>query len=318
MTKSQLMNNVTRTFHKVGFQLKKHSPEILIVAGVVGTVTSAVLACKATTKVSAVLDKAKEDVEGIHDTLEKPEMAKRYEEEYGTKYTIEEGKKDLTVVYAQTGLKFVKLYGPSVILGALSLTAIISSNQILRKRNVALAAAYATVDKGFKEYRGRVVERFGKELDRELRYNLKSKEIEETIVDEDGNEKTVKSTITVMEEGSYSTLARCFDDSCAGWKDDHESNRWFLIQQQRYLNEKLKAKGYITLNEVYEALGFDITREGAYIGWVYDPDNLVGCNHIDFGMFDVWKESPRDFINGHSKYIMLDFNVDGDVFELMP
>ena len=44
MTKTQIINSVTRGLHKVGFQLKKHSPEILVVAGVVGTVASAVMA----------------------------------------------------------------------------------------------------------------------------------------------------------------------------------------------------------------------------------------------------------------------------------
>lgn len=318
MTKLQLMNSVTRTVHKVGFQLKKHSPEILIVAGVVGTVTSAVLACKATTKVSAVLEKAKEDVDGIHSVLEKPELGEIYEKDYGKKYTVEQSKKDLAVVYAQTGFKLVKLYAPSVILGALSLTAIVSSNQILRKRNVALAAAYATVDKGFKEYRGRVVERFGKELDRELLYNLKSKEIEEVIVDEEGNEKTVKTTITTIDGEQYSSFARCFDNNCPGWDRDPERTRFFLTQQQNYLNEKLKARGWMTLNEVYESLGFDITEEGATIGWVYDDKNPVGDNYIDFGMFNVYRENARDFVNGYVKYIMLDFNTDGNIFELLP
>ena len=56
MKKIELLNSVTRSFHKVGFQLKKHSPEILVVAGVIGTVASAVMACKATTKVNAILD----------------------------------------------------------------------------------------------------------------------------------------------------------------------------------------------------------------------------------------------------------------------
>ena len=56
---NNLVENATRTMHKVGFKLKKHSPEILVVTGVIGTVASAVMACKATTKLSEVMDNAK-------------------------------------------------------------------------------------------------------------------------------------------------------------------------------------------------------------------------------------------------------------------
>ena len=100
-------------------------------------------------------------------------------------YSSEDAKKDLAIVYVQTGVKFAKLYGPSVVLGALSITSILASNNILRKRNVALGAAYAAIDKGFKEYRSRVIERFGEEVDRELKYNLKAKKFDETVIDEE-------------------------------------------------------------------------------------------------------------------------------------
>ena len=174
MNKTELMTNVTRTIKRTGFKIKKYSPEILIVAGVIGTVTSAVMACKATTKVSEILDKAKEDIDSVKECREKSNNNDLPENEV---YTEEDSKKDLTIIYAQTGVKFAKLYAPSVVLGALSLTAIISSHNILRKRNVALAAAYMTVDKSFKDYRGRVAERFGTDAEREIRYNIKAKDI---------------------------------------------------------------------------------------------------------------------------------------------
>ena len=170
MKKFDILNNAGRTFHKVGFKLKKHSPGILITAGVIGTVASGVMACRATTKLSGILESAKNDIDVIHHSVE-------HADELPEEYTVEDSKKDLTIVYVQTGVKILKLYLPSIALGALSLTAIVTSNNILRKRNVALAAAYATVDKSFKDYRKRVVERFGEELDRELKYNIKAKEI---------------------------------------------------------------------------------------------------------------------------------------------
>lgn len=305
-------SSIARTFHKTGFQLKKHSPEILIVAGTVGVVASAVMACKATTKLSGILEKAKNDIDTIHECTENPELLPE-----GTKYTAEDSKKDLTIVYAKTGLELVKLYAPAVTLGALSLGAIISSNNILRKRNVALAAAYTAVDKGFKEYRGRVVERFGKELDRELRYNIKAREIEEKVVDKDGKEKVVKKTVQVADLNEPSVYARCFDETCLGWDRDPEYNLFFIRQRQEEANKRLRLEGYLYLNDVYEMLGFQKSKAGQIVGWVYDEEFPNGDNYIDFGIYDLNDEQKRNFVNGLEQSIWLDFNVDGNIYDLM-
>lgn len=323
MAKFELMNNVTRTFGKLNFQIKKHSPEILVVAGVVGVVTSAVMACKATTKVNDILEESKTKVDQIHGVLADDSKRFKEVEENGemTKvevYSEEDGKKDLAIVYVQTAAKFAKLYGPSIVLGALSITSILASNNILRKRNVALAAAYATVDKSFKDYRSRVVERFGKELDRELKYNLKSQEIEETVVDEKGKEQTVKKTVnTVNTNHFFSDYAKFFDDGCTGWTKDPEMNRFFLLRQQDQANERLKSIGYLFLNDVYEMLGIPKTKAGQIVGWVYDTNKPNGDNYVDFGIFNAYSEQARDFVNGYERTILLDFNVDGNILDLI-
>lgn len=314
---NNITNNFTRTFHKAGIQLKKHSPEILVVAGVVGTVTSTVMACKATTKVNDVLDESKVELEKIHSAAERLENGEELLCNDGSKYTEERNKKDLAIVYTQSAIKVAKLYAPSVILGALSITAILSSNNILRKRNVALAAAYTAVDKSFKEYRGRVVERFGKELDHELRYNVKAKEFEEKITDEKGKEKIVKKTVEVSELDKYSDYAKFFDEGCAGWSKDPEKNLFFLKRQQDYANEVLKAKGYLFLNDVYEMLGIPRTKAGQVVGWIYDEKNPIGDNIVDFGIYDTNKASNRLFVNGYERTILLDFNVDGNILDLI-
>jgi hypothetical protein len=310
MNKTEIMNQVSRTFNKVGFQLKQHSPEILVVAGVVGTVASAVMACKATLKVNDVLEEPKQTIEKIHIAVENGET------EAGLPYNVEDSKKDLAIVYVQTGVKLAKLYAPAIAVGALSIAGILKSNNILKKRNVALAAAYTAVDKSFKEYRSRVVERFGEELDKELKYNIKAKEVEEIVVDEYGNEKVEKTTVMVANPGK-SEFAVCFDETCEGWTRDAEANKRFLIAQQNYLNQKLQTRGYVLLNEVYEALGFQKTKAGHVVGWVYDEEHPNGDNFIDFFMFDLYDENKRAFANGYEKSIWLDFNVDGNVYDLI-
>lgn len=304
------MSKLTRTLNRVGLKLKKHSPEILVVTGVVGTVASAVMACKATTKIDEVLAETKENVEKTKDYVEKKGFSEQY--------TEEDYKKDLTIFYAKGGLELVKLYAPSVALGALSITAILSGHNVLRKRNVALAAAYATVEKGFKEYRGRVVERFGEELDRELKYNIKAKEVEETTVDEKtGEEKVTKKTVNVADPNNYSTYARFFDDGCTGWTKDPEYNLMFLKNQQRYANDLLKSRGHLFLNEVYDMLGIPRTKAGQVVGWIYDEEYPNGDNFVDFGIYDLYNEKARDFVNGYERTILLDFNVDGDIMNLI-
>ena len=312
MAKLEIVNTMSRSLHRVGFKLKKHSPEILVGAGIVGVVTSGVMACKATTKLDEILEEPKEKIEKIHELMENPDMVPE-----GKEYTEEDGKKDLTIMYTQSALKVAKLYAPAVAVGTISIAAILGGHHILRKRNFALAAAYATIDKGFKEYRGRVIERFGEELDKELKYNLKAKEIEETVVNEDGTETTVKKTVNVANLSDYSDYAKFFDDGCNGWTKDPEFNLMFLKDQQRYANDLLKSKGHLFLNEVYDMLGIQRTQAGQIVGWIYDEKHPVGDNFVDFGIYNVYNEANRNFVNGYERTILLDFNVDGDILNLI-
>lgn len=308
--KTELISTMTRAVCKVGFELKKHSPEILAAAGVIGTVTSAVMACKATTKLSGILDKAKEDIETIHE-------AEQYPENLAEEYTPEDAKKDLAIVYVQTGVKLLKLYGPAIALGALSLTGMLTSNHILRQRNIALAAAYTAVDTGFKKYRGRVIERFGEEMDKELRYNVKAKEIEEVVIDEKGEETVVKKTVMVADPNEYSEFARCFMEGSSGWDPDPEYRLMYLKSQQNAANERLKARTYLFLNEVYEMLDIPPTKAGQSVGWIYDEKHPVGDNFVDFGIYNTNNPKCRDFVEGTEPAIWLDFNVDGPILNYL-
>ena len=309
MNMNSIMTTLTRSLFRSGLKLKKHSPEILLVAGIVGAVTSAVMACKATLKANDIVEESRTQIDTIHEVSENPEMAEKYSEE--------DKKKDLAIVYTQTAVKFIKLYGPSVLLGVASLGCMVGSNRILNKRNVALAAAYATVDKGFKEYRGRVIERFGKELDKELRYNIKAQEFEKVTVDDNGNETVTTETVDVADPNHYSPYAIVFDDGNTGWDKDPELTKFFLIQQQNYANDLLKSRGHLFLNEVYDMLGAKRTKAGAQVGWVYDEKNASGDNFVDFGIFDINNPKARDFVNGYERVIILDFNVDGVILDLI-
>lgn len=316
---NELTNIATRAFHNVGFQLKKHSPEILVVTGIVGTVASTVLACKATTKLHAVLDDTKEKIDMFHQGAEDGRVQSVVEGEVVVvDYTEEDCTRDITVTYAKTGIELAKLYGPAIVVGAVSVASILAGYNILHKRTLAYAAAYTAADTTLKQYRSRVIDRFGEKLDKELLYNIKTKEIEETVVNEDGTESTVKKTVEVAEsapaQGFYSF---CFDETANGWVRDAERNKFFLMRQQDYANEMLKANGRVFLNEVLDLVGINRCPAGQHVGWVLDSE--TGDGYIDFGIFDIRCEANRRFVNGLEKSIWLNFNVDGDImYSLTP
>ena len=302
--KTEIMKSVNGVASKTVMKLKKHSPEILVMAGIAGTVVSAVLACKATTKVAEILDETKGTLDTIHEGMETGAIN-------GQEYTTEDGKKDTVVVYAQTGMKLAKLYAPAIILGTLSITSILASNNILRKRNVALGAAYAAIDKSFKEYRGRVIERFGEQVDTELKYGIKAKKFEEIEVDpETGKEKKVKKTVMVADPNLQSDYAVYFDSKSRNYETNPDYNRMFLKAQQAFVNDKLQTRGHLFLNEVLDDLDLPRTPAGQIVGWTKDgPDG-----YVNFRIVEVERETED---GRHEPALLLDFNVEGNIWEKM-
>ena len=318
MDKTKIANSVTRTFHKGGFWIKKHSPQILTVVGSVGVVAGMVMVGKATTKINPILEETKENVERVRTGAERGEVKAVVNGEVTmVPYSEKDAQKDHTIYYAQGALKLAKLYAPAIMVCGAGLACLWGANNILNKRNAALTAAYATAHQSLKDYRGRVIERFGKDLDRELMYNIKAQEIEETVANEDGTEQVVKKTVDVAHPDYNSIYARFFDETCKGWTRSAEDNLRFLKMTQSWANRKLQAEGCLYLNDVYTALGIPKTKAGHVVGWIYDEAHPVGDNFVDFGIYDLYNEKARDFVNGYEKSILLDFNVDGNVWELM-
>ena len=302
---------------KLGAAIKKHSPEILMVAGAAGAVTSTILACRATLKVTDILEEAKTSIDAVHEVQNNPEISEE-------RYSKKDAKKDLTIIYAQTAIKTIKLYAPSVILGTLSITAMFTSNNILRKRNVALAAAYATVDTAFKEYRKRVVNKYGEEIDKALLNGTESKKIEEEITDEEtGKVKKVKKTVEVSHIEGCSPYAIYYDKfTSLSCERNEDYNDMVLRGAQNYMNDILRVKGFITLLEVLEYLNLDKVAEpkeydrmkkaAMVVGWKYEKENPVGDNRV---LFTITKTN-RELEDGSiSPTRIIDFNVDGNIYD---
>lgn len=310
-----IKNNATKMAKTIKIKAIKNSPELLLAAGTIGIIASAVIACKETLKVNDILDEAKENIEKIHDCQEMVKDGEVKEE----KYTPDNAKKDLSTCYIQTGVKLVTLYSPAIVLGAASFAGIFASHHIMKQRNAALATAFAASANEFKKYRDRVISEYGEEAEHKIRYNLKSKEIIEETTDKKGKKKKEKKT--VLEAGDnpneYSEFARFFDEGSEHWEKNAEYNLAFLKAEQAYANDKLKVDGYLFLNDVYERLGIPETSIGQLVGWIYNEDNPVGDNFVDFGIYNTEREVVRNFVNGYEPVILLDFNVDGAVWDLI-
>ena len=295
---------VSKTAAKAVMKTKKHSPEILIVTGIVGAITSTVIACKATTKVGQILDESKETLDVIHEGMKTGEIR-------GVDYSEEDGKKDTVKVYAQTGLKIAKLYAPAVIVGAASITSILASHNILKKRNVAISAAYAAVDKSYKDYRNRVIERYGEQVDEEMKYGIKAKKIEATETDpETGKEKKVKKVVKATDPNLQSDYAVYFDSRSRCCEKNMDYNRMFLKAQEAYANQLLRSRGHVFLNEILDSLDLPRTPAGQIVGWTKNgPDG-----YITFRTTEVDRELPD---GSFEPALLLDFNVEGNIWEKM-
>ena len=294
------------------FKLKKHSPEILFVLGVAGVVVGTVKACKATTKLSATLNAHKEELDAIHTASEEGVIATLDKNGVAIdeEYTEKDAKKDTTIVYTKMGLDVVKIYAPAVIITTLSIAALTTSHVILKSRNLSIATAYAALDKSYKDYRQRVKDRFGPEIERELRYNIQTKAIERTETDEKGKERKVVECVKSFEgiaDGDYSKI---FDECNPNWQRDATFNREWLEIQQVNANKKLETQGYLFLNDVLEALGYEPTKAGQVVGWLYNKHNKDYQDIVDFGMYQL-DSAHQSFLDGFEKSVLLDFNVRG-------
>lgn len=292
---------IVKTFTKVagrtGLKLQKHSPEILIAAGITGIVVGTIMACRATRKLDEVMEEQQKEKTYLEDFYWEGEIDHK------------EYQKNLAKVYVTTGLKIAKLYAPAVTMEVAAIGCVLGAHGIMKKRNVALMAAYKAVEQSFNDYRQRVIEEFGEEKDYDLKHGIQHEKVK---VDEDG--KKVTKTLNKADPNNISQYARFFDAASKEWQGIPEYDLMFLKSQQNYMNDLLHARGHVFLNEVYDALGLERSRAGAVVGWVLTKD---GDNYVDFGIFDGDRPRTRAFVNGTEENILLDFNVDGVIYDLI-
>lgn len=295
--------NVKGYISRTSLQVKKYSPEILTVVGVVSFIGTVFVACKQTLKADDILDNHRREMDKIE---EAKEVAKDDE------YTENDAAKDKLNVIAHTAVGFAKLYAPAAGLGVISLTSFLAANRILKARYLGAVAAFNLVSEAFDKYRSKVIEEGGVDLDRHYMYGAERSKIDIVECDENGKTKKHKEVIETIESvNNKSPYSRFFDSSCADWDKNPEFNMMFLKAQEAIAQRMLEERGHLFLNEVYDLLGFERTGVGAVVGWVYG----MGDNFVDFGLYDQDNEATRRFVNGLENVILLDFNVDGVIYD---
>lgn len=298
MTFRTIANAITSKAGTKLLSVQTHSPKLMFAAGVVGVVGTVVLACRATMKLEDVLEDHEKMLYNVNE----------HEAHATNKYDNYDQAR--LGVYIKTAGRITKLYAPAVGVGLLSVAALTGSHIMLTNRNTALTAALVATDKAYKAYRDRVRAELGDAKDREFRYGAKDVEI----VEETSEGPVTKMIKRYDDSVPPSQYAKIFDEGNENWERNPESNLLFLRAQQQYATDRLRSRGYLFLNDVYDSLGLKKTRAGQIVGWSVDK----GDDFVDFGVFDVNREDARDFVNGWNSRVLLDFNVAGPILNSLP
>lgn len=304
---SKVSTSAAKFAGKAEFTIKKNSPEILLGAGIVGFVGTIVLACKATCRADEVLEFHRRKIKDINDAKEIADA----DPEGEMSYDVEIYRQDKAIRYLKTTGNLAKLYAPTIAVGTLSLACILTSRNIMQKRYLGVVAAYNGLSAAFEEYRKRVRDEYGEGLDKHFRYGTTYEEL--PVYDENGKKTKEKEQVEKTETGMVipnDDSCRFFDSSNPNWDKNPTFSMMWLRGQQNILNDILHTRGHVFLNEVYDALGFEHTPQGAVLGWIDGGDD----NYIDFGLYDSKKENVRRFVNGLDNVIMLEFNHDGVIW----
>lgn len=316
------LNNLTATVNKSAgklvFWTKRNSPELLCISAIFTAAASIVLACKATTKVNEVLKESNERINDIHTCMKDEDLIDNGD------YSKKQARKDLILIYSKTGLKLIKLYAPSIFSFSLSVAAIFGSHKIMKGRNLALAAAYSTIESGYRNYRERVKNKFGEEIEKEIFYDIHEETIKVKKKDENGNDIEIEETVKVPHynhEDDCNVLL--FDTANKNWEKSGRLNLDFLLMQEKFLNQKFRTYGYLFLYEVYDALGVDLStidirkRQASHVlGWIYDPEDNTRDNYVSFGLHDELgnlNQKALDMSMYGERNVFLEFNTDGDI-----
>lgn len=296
---------------------KKHGPQILIIAGIVGNAVATVMACKQTLTAKNIINDHKERRDEVEDAKEicrreikiydiatgkddkhVTNQAPCSEEDYNKycEYLDKGSKKEILKVYALTGFKFIRHYALPIALIVGSTSAIGAGTGMLTKKVNRLTGSLATLSAVFSGYRERVKEAIGEEAENRIFTNEQVKTRKYKDVDDDGNEVEKEETI-ITTDGRYDPYAIKLDRNSWLYAENIRDTLVNIKRAQQRLTEQLIGKGDLILNEVYDYIGpYKKTEDGAIVGWKHSHDPFeqeqYGDGYVSFGIFsNVDKDS---------------------------
>ena len=287
---------------RAAFKMSKPAPQIMVGLGVVGVVAAGVWACKKSFDLKDSVEEYKDQVDKIDEMLEDPVVD----------YDPALAKSDKRKLAVHTVATVGKAYAGPVVLGAVSIASILGGHHIEHKRYIGAAAAWAASQADYEALLDRIKRDHGEDEMKRLKYDLQ--DVVESYSETNENGETVEGVRKYkMASNPPSLYARFFDESCAEWRQDPVHNMMFLKQVEKEANKTLQNRGFITLNEVYQALGLPQNIQyGNEAGWVHG----AGDSQVDFGLGDGYDDpAKRAFINGYETVILLDFNCLGRIRE---
>lgn len=300
--------------------VRKSSPELLVVAGTLSFFATLFAMHKTTLKTKDIVDGVNEELELINNTKEIHEV----NGEELIEYTDEDRAEDIRIVKKHAAGKVIKAALPTVLLAAATISCFWGADYIRKQRHAALFAAAEMTLKSYNSYRNGVIEKYGKEVDNELKYKLFNDTVDiEEYNEESGKTKKVKKKIKRTNYDGYSDFARMFDENNDLFQKNVNVNGKepsygvYNLKQvtdlEREANEKLRKNGFLTINEVYDMLHFEKTIAGRDAGWIWDINDptCVEGSHISFGILgNKSEEDIRAILIGIDSSFILDFNID--------
>lgn len=256
-------------------KIEKYKPEICVYSGIGMMATGTAAAVVATNKTGKILD-----------DLDEQKML--IAELHIDQEAIDVETKKASV---KAGLKIAGAYTPAALLTVGGALSILKGFNIIKGRYAGVCTALAIAQQQVEEYRAKVSETVGEETERKILENSQEKKEE-------------------SDRPSKSIYQCWFDERSDEYRnDDANWNYAYVSSVKAYYNEVLQTRGHVFLNEVYSSLGLPTTSEGQVLGWLKDGK---GDGYIDFGIDTL---DTKDFTEGLTTRVLLDFNVDGVVFD---
>lgn len=292
-----------KTLSSFGRVIVKNKPRVFMIGGMTASALGTISACSATYKhFDKIMNKTKKRMDNA-DKTKNP------------------GREKFKATMCCVG-EIAKAYAVPAALIGLGYAGIGYANHLHEVQEKNLSEALTTVGAAYTALKSRMEEKLGKEEANDVRFGATESVEEVEVEDKNGKKKKeekVEKKIDQLTGLEASPFAKFFDPASRCFSDAEdvtaraEYNLEFLRRMEWECDQILKRKGYLLLSEVYEKLDIPLTKASLYAGWIYNSEDNISDDYVDFGIYDKSKWNNRRFVNGYEDVILLDFNCAANI-----